>query len=302
MKAGNMKERFGNFKYRKPFLYALFFIAAFFVFLYTSFPQDGIKSLIVNQITANTPYQADIEGASLSPPLGLNIKELKLYRTKDKMLLVDSLKVRPSVLSLFSSSTVIPFKAELGGGEIKGTLSVNKSGSGLDEIEAEIKNVDIDKIISFVTSSEQAPDLKGAVDGNLKIAFSPSAVGEFDFTVAGLSVDNINVKGIKLPALKGLQTVFSGNIEGRKTMVETLNVTGGGIELKIAGTAPLIWELQKGGVIDLGYRLEITGGEYAKYKGMLTPYLAQQRDGSLGGKIIGTVNNPKFEKGAAKRF
>ena len=42
--------------------------------------------------------------------------------------------------------------------------------------------------------------------------------------------------------------------------------------------------------------------EYAKYKGILSPYLAQQRDGSLGGKIIGTVSNPKFEKGSVKRF
>ena len=302
MKVGNMKDKFRNSKYRKPLLYIIFFIAAFFVFLYSSFPEEGIKSLIVNQITSSTPYEADIGSASLSPPLGLNITGLKLYRSKDNMLLVDSLKVRPSILSLFSSSTVLPFKAELGGGEIKGTLSVNKSGSGLDEIDAEVKRVDIDKIIAFMTSSEEAPDLKGAVDGNLKIGFTPKAAGEFQFTVQGLSVDNIKVKGIKLPALNGLETVFSGNIDGQKTMVEELNLRGDGIDLKIAGTAPLIWELQKGGVIDLGYRLEITGGEYAKFKGMLTPYLAQQRDGSLGGKIIGTVNNPKFEKGTAKRF
>lgn len=297
-----MKEKIQNLKHKKPLLYILFFIAAFFVFLYSSFPKEGIKSLIVSEITDNTPYIAQIGSASISPPFGLNIKDLKLKSSKQGVLVVDSLKVRPSVLSIFSSSTVIPFKAELGGGEINGTLIVNKSGSGLDEIDAEVKGVDIESIMSFVADSDDALDMKGALDGKLKIDFSPSALGEFDFTAQGLTVDNIKVKGVKLPALNGLETVFSGNIEGRTTNVEELYMKGDGIDLKISGTAPLIWELAKGGVIDLGYRLEITGGEYAKFKGMLTPYLAQQRDGSLGGKIIGTVSNPKFEKGSTKRF
>lgn len=297
-----MKEKFKNSKYKKPFLYIAFFIAAFFLFLYSSFPKEGIKSLVVSEIESNTPYQAHIESASLSFPLGLNVKELRLKSRANGVLVVDSLDVRPSVFSIFSSSTVLPFKAELGGGTIKGTLSVNKSGSGLDDIEAEVKGVEIDNVVSFMSNSEEAPDLKGALDGTLSIDFSPNALGEFDFTAQGLSVDNIKVKGIKLPALNGLETVFSGNIEGEKTNVEELYLKGDGIDLKVTGTAPLIWELTKGGVIDLGYRLEITGGEYAKFKGMLTPYLAQQTDGSLGGKIIGTLNNPKFEKGSTKRF
>jgi hypothetical protein len=40
----------------------------------------------------------------------------------------------------------------------------------------------------------------------------------------------------------------------------------------------------------------------AKYKGLLAPYLATQRDGSLGGKILGTIKNPRFEKGTITRF
>lgn len=297
-----MKERFQNAKYKKPFLYILFFVAAFFVFLYTSFPKEGIKSLVVSEITQNTPYEAEIGSASLAPPFSLKIKDLKLRSADNKVLVVDSLNVRPSIFSLFSSSVAVPFKAELGGGEIKGKLGVNKTGDGLDEIDAEVKGVDIGTIVSFMSNSDDALDLKGDLDGKLKIDFSPNALGEFDFTAQGLSVDNIKVKGVKLPALNGLETVFSGNIEGQKTNVEELYLKGDGIDLKVSGTAPLIWELTKGGVIDLGYRLEITGGEYAKFKGMLTPYLAQQRDGSLGGKIIGTLNNPKFEKSSTKRF
>ena len=295
-----MRERLRNLKYSKPLLYVLFFLGAFFVFLYTSFPTQGIQSQIISQIQDNTPYQAEIGSAGISPPLSLNIEDLKIYRSKNSMLKIDSLKVSPSVFSLFSSNTIVPFKAKLNGGEIKGTLSLNKSGGGLNRIKAKVKQVNIDNLMDFMTGSEDVPALRGALDGSMEIDFSPEAQGEFDFTVKGLDVDNITVKGIKLPSINGVETVFNGNIEGRKTNVRELNLKGDGIDLRVTGTAPLIWELTKGGgVIDLGYRLEITGGEYANFKGMLTPYLAQQRDGSLGGKIMGTVSNPKFEKGSS---
>lgn len=297
-----MRERLRNSKYAKPFFYIVFFVVVFFVFLYSSFPTEGIKQQVISQITDNTPYQAEVGSAAIAFPFSLKLNDMTIYRSKDNKLKIDSLKVSPSVFSLFSSSNIIPFKAKLNGGEIKGTLSVNKSGSGLDEIDAEVKRVNVDNLTAFFTGSEDALDLRGALDGNLKVDFSPEAAGEFNFTVDGLELDNIMVKGIKLPSLTGLRSVFSGRIEGRKTNVQELNLVGSGIDLRITGTAPLFWELSKGGVIDLGYRLEITGGEYAKYKGMLSPYLAQQRDGSLGGKIIGTVSNPKFEKGSVKRF
>lgn len=297
-----MRDKLKNIKFKKPFLYIVFFMVMFFAFLYSSFPKEGIKGLVISQIESNTPYRADLKSASLAPPFSINIKDLKLYRGKGKSQTIDSLTISPSIFSLFTSSTVVPFKASLEGGEVNGTLAVNKSGSGLDEVDAKVKNVTLDNIMEFLAESDQSPALSGVLDGTIVIDFSPDAQGEFDFTVQGFELNNLKVKGIPLPPLKNLETVFSGNIEDRKTNVEVLNLKGDGIDLQISGTTPLIWEMSNGGVIDLGYRLEITGGDYAKFKGLLSPYLAQQRDGSLGGKIIGTLSNPKFEKGTVKRF
>jgi len=297
-----MKERFKNFKYRKPFLYSLFFLAVFFLFLYSTFPTEGIKQQVVFQITDNTPFYAEVGSAGISPPLSVNIRGLKLYRSKDKVLEIDSLRVSPSVFSVFSDNPGFQFKAKLGGGEIKGAFRINKSGGGIKGINAVIKQINIDKLHAFMTGSEDAITLGGTMEGELNIDFAPEAEGEFDLSVDGFQVENLSVKGIKLPSFRGLKSVFRGNIEGRKTNIRELNVNGDGIDLQISGTAPLIWEFSKGGVIDLGYRLQITGEEFAKYKGLLSPYLAQRRDGSLGGKILGTVSNPRFEKGSTKRF
>jgi hypothetical protein len=56
--------------------------------------------------------------------------------------------------------------------------------------------------------------------------------------------------------------------------------------------------MSQGGILDLGYRVEITDPKLSKYQTFLEPYLAKYRDGSLGGKILGTLMNPRFEKGS----
>lgn len=297
-----MKERFLNSKYRKPFLYSLFFFAAFLLFLYSTFPTEGIKRQVVSGIAANTPFEAEAQSVGIAPLLSVSIKGLKLYKSKDNVIEIESLKVSPSVFSVFSDNPKFPFKAKLGGGEIKGAFRINKSGGGIVELSADIKNVNIDKISEFLTGPGDSVALAGVMDGELYIDFAPEARGDFDIRINGLEVDKLSVKGIKLPPFSGLKSVFKGNIEGRKTTISECYVNGAGIDLQISGTAPLLWEFSKGGVIDLGYRLEITGEEFATYKGLLSPYLAKQRDGSLGGKILGTVSNPRFEKGSTKKF
>ncbi len=116
----------------------------------------------------------------------------------------------------------------------------------------------------------------------------------------GLELNNLKVKGIKLPTLTNLTSNFNGNIANELTNIDELSILGDGIDIQIAGTAPLVWEMSQGGILDLGYRVEITNNNLVKYKAFLAPYLAQHRDGSMGGKILGTVMNPRFEKDSVK--
>ena len=128
-----MKERFRNSKYRKPLLYSLFFLAVFFIFLYSTFPTEGLKQLIVSQIVDNTPFEAEVASVGISPLLSVNIKGLKLYKSSDNVLEIASIKISPSLFSVFSDNPGFSFKARLYGGEIKGALRISKSGGGVRE-------------------------------------------------------------------------------------------------------------------------------------------------------------------------
>lgn len=298
-----MKERLTKYKHIKPLSYTIFFLIVFSLFLFKTFPGELIKKRIIAEIENNTPFKADVEKASISPLLSINLEGVKLYKSKDRYLELDSLSIRPSVLAVFSDNPKFPFKAELLNGEIEGSLSLIKAESRLNGIEATVKHLRIDSVPSLL--SPESGDLfvlGGVVDGRMNIQLGSQPKGDFRFEINQLNVKNIKVKGFSLPGFTDLKSVFKGNIDGKRTNIEEFNVTGKDIDLEITGNAPLLWEIPKGGVIDLGYRLQIKGDQMAKYKGLLAPYLVTQRDGSLGGKILGTVKNPRFEKGSITRF
>ena len=296
-----MREKLMRMRHIRPLSYVVFFLAAFIVFIFITFPGDLIKKRIIAEIESSTPYKIDIEEAGISPLLSIELSGVKLYKSKDRVLKVDSLSIRPSVFALILGTKKFPFKAKLLNGEVEGSVSM--AGSRAKEIEATVKHVTIDSIPALLSSDDaQLFSLGGVMDGSMHIELEPQAKGEFQFEINRLSMKDIKVKGMSLPSFTDLNSVVKGNIDGKRTNILALNVTGKDIDLEITGSTPLFWDMPKGGLIDLGYRLEMKGAQMAKYKGLLAPYLATQRDGSLGGKILGTVKNPRFEKGTITRF
>lgn len=296
-----MREKVMKMRHIKPFSYIVFFLAAFIVFIFITFPGELIKKRIIAEIESSTPFKVDIDEASISPLLSIKLSGVKLYKTKDRFLKVDSLSIRPSVFALILGTKKFPFKAKLLNGEVEGSVSI--AGSRTREIEATVKHVTIDSIPALLSSDDaKLFSLGGVMDGSMHIELEPQAKGEFRFEIDRLYMKDIKVKGLSLPSFTDLKSVVKGNIDGKRTNILAFNVTGKDIDLEITGTTPLFWEIPKGGLIDLGYRLEMKGAQMAKYKGLLAPYLATQRDGSLGGKILGTIKNPRFEKGTITRF
>lgn len=298
-----MKEKLRNYKHIVPLSYISFFVIAFIVFLIITFPGDIVKQRIISEIQNSTPYKVDIKSADVSPLLNINLKNVTIHKSQNQFLELDSITIKPSIFSVFSDSPKIPFTAKLHGGKIDGAVRVSKKNNKIEEVIADVNNLKVDAIPDLLSDEGKSEILiHGRLNGTLSVQLLPKPNGEFNFVVEGLELDNLKVKGMKLPSLTNLTSNFNGKIVDDLTNIDELSVTGDGIDLQITGSTPLFWEMSEGGILDLGYRVEITDNDLAKYKSFLTPYLAQHRDGSLGGKILGTVMNPRFEKGSVKRF
>ncbi|MCC6711876.1 MAG: type II secretion system protein GspN [Candidatus Dadabacteria bacterium] len=298
-----MKEKIKKYKHIKPVSYTLFFLVVFTLFLFMTFPGDVIKKRIIAEIESNTPYKADIQNVRVSPLLKINMEGVKLSRANSVFLELENLDLSPSPLSVFSDNPKVPFTAKLWGGEISGSIRINKTTGRVSELDATLESVRINSVPSlFSEEAEKSLSLGGVIDGEVNLVMIPPASGDIQFEITGLKLENMKLKGITLPNLTDLTSMFKGTIEGDMTRIDQFRIAGADIDLDITGTTPLPWEIQNGGVIDIGYSLQMKGGPMAKYKGLLSPYLATQRDGSLGGKILGTVANPRFEQGSITRF
>ena len=298
-----MKEKLKKYKHIKPVSYTLFFLVVFTLFLFMTFPGDIIKKRIIAEIESNTPYKADIENIRVSPLLNVNMEGVTLSRSGAVFLELESLDLSPSPLSAFSDNPKVPFTAKLWGGEVRGSLRINKTTGRVSELDATLESVRISSVPSlFSAEAEKSLTLGGVMNGKVNLVMTPPASGDIQFEITGLKLETMKLKGITLPNLTDLTSMFKGTVEGDMTRIDQFKIAGADIDLDITGTTPLLWEIQNGGVIDLGYSLQMKGGQMAKYKGLLSPYLATQRDGSLGGKILGTVANPRFEKSSITRF
>lgn len=281
--------------------YSVFFLLLFVIYFYRTFPTDSLKERIIYEIESRTPYKAEIADISVYPIFSLKVHDLRLSKPNEAPINIEQLNLSPSVIRLiFSDRVKLPFKAYLMGGEGKGTLVYNLDTRHVEKVEARLADLNIDKVPAMITgnSNSDATQAQGTMSGEFSVELNPQPKGQFDFQIEKLGISNLVVQQFPLPGLSGLQTSFKGSIENQLTKIEKLEFKGDDLHLLLSGNAPILWKIKKGDKIDLGLKLLITGKKLAFIKTFLASHLSPQGDGSLGGKIAGTVGSPKVVKGS----
>ncbi len=298
-----MKDRIKNSRYFKPLGYLLFFAVFFLLFFYFSLPVDFIKEKIIYEIESNTPFEVKIGSVGVKPIIGLKAKQVNLYKEDKHVIEIKKLEVGASLFSILSSGKKLSFKANLLDGDVKGNIVYNSKTREIEEAKANLKNINIEKLppglTAYMGMEENA--LKGTLDGQFSVDFEPGIKGAFDFKIDDLGVKNIKLSGFPFPPFTNLESSFKGQIENGITRIEKLKFRGKDFDLNLFGTMPLLWEVTKGAKIELMVNLNILSKE-AKL-GIVRSFLAPQEDGSLGGKISGTIGNPRVvtQSGDLKR-
>jgi type II secretion system protein N len=295
-----MKEKIVRSKYFIPACYSLFFVSVFLVSLYLKFPVESVKQRIIYEIEKNTPFKADIKNVNVYPIFCLKIHDMKLYhKAKESYLDINELKLSPSILYLILGKLKLPYKANLMEGEAKGSFIYSFKTKQIEKVEANLAGINIEKISSIIPTNnfgKQGPTILGVLNGGFSFDLGSQTKGNFDFSISNLTLSNIRVRDFPLPSFSNLESNFKGYIENKITRVEEIKFKGDGINLMASGTMPILWNIKRGDKIDLGLRLELKGTKLAGIKTFLASHLAPQGDGSLGGKIAGTVGNLRVVK------
>ena len=277
--------------------YALFFILAFLVFLYLSLPSESFKQRIEYEIVTRTPFNVDIKSLSIYPVFSLKFHDVNLYRGKALYLSIDDLNVTPSLFYLLFKKITLPFEAHLYGGKAKGKLVYSSKTGQLTKVMGTIEGVNVKGIPAVsIALGDANSSIQGVVGGDLSVEFNPELKGQVILAVKDLSFKNVRfAEGMPLPDLGRLECNFRSHIENGATRVDELKFKGSGINLTLFGTMPLLWEISKHGAIDLELKLQAVGVGAGRL-GFLSAFLAPQSDGSLGGKLVGTLGSLRLVK------
>ncbi|MEM4657982.1 MAG: type II secretion system protein GspN, partial [Candidatus Methanosuratincola sp.] len=296
-----LNARIFKSKYAVPMGYVVFFILSLLVFIYATLPVDSIKERVRGELEAAVPYKVDIVSMDISPLLTVRLRGVELSNGKDPGVTIERLDVAPKVSSLFASPLSLRLRARLFGGDARGELGLDPSGTRIERASLRTHGIDLGaatRALSALTAKDGFPILEGTLEGEARVELAGSSAGEFSFSSPNFGIVDAHLLGRKLSQYKNLKTTLLGKIEGDALRITEAHLVGQGIDISVSGQMPVPWKLTPEGAIDLAIRLKTDDPKLAILKSILTP----KQDGSFGGRITGTWAKPRLEKAASFDF
>jgi type II secretion system protein N len=112
-------------------LYTVYIIAITGFFLYFLFPSDTLKTYLAYRLSQGNPdITVTIERVSPAIPPGLNLHDVGIVHQNKALVDLDSLKIMPAILSLFSDKSSLKFKGRVNAGTFSGRAELDDNSQG----------------------------------------------------------------------------------------------------------------------------------------------------------------------------
>lgn len=229
--------------------YAGFFVAAFLLSAYLTFPYDRLRDFLVAKVEDAGKGQSDamrLAIGELSPSFmtGAVLRDVQLTRQTSEpestpsVLHFDEVTARVSAWSIITNSPSVSVQALVGEGELSASYSQEAEGQ---HIEAELDALDVGKL---GLGSFLGVPLKGRASGAVDLSLTEDpqkTTGTFDLKIAGLRIGDGKAK-LSLPGLRSgmtLEEIDAGAldlaIKAQNGVAELTRFHTDGKDLKIHG-------------------------------------------------------------------
>jgi type II secretion system protein N len=233
--------------------YSAFFLLAFIVSAYFTFPYDRLRDFLISKIEARGKGMSDaveVEIGELSPSLftGAVLRDVDIKRrtseadAEPSTLHFDEVGARVSAWSVLLRSPKVKLRAKVGEGELDGSFEQDGDGQ---HIEAELDALDVGKL---GLGSFLGVPMKGRASGKLNLSLPTEAqktTGEMELKIAGLRIGDGKAK-LTVPGLRNgmtLEEVDAGTLDiamkAQNGSAEIVRFATDGKDLKIHGEGSL---------------------------------------------------------------
>jgi type II secretion system protein N len=238
-------------------LFPLFYLWVLLVFLYLTFPYDRLKDRLVAEFNSRQPAGAgtrleiaeldgywlsgvEAEGVKLvSPPrpAAAGEEEDKKKKPEPKVVTIDHVHVRVSLLRLLFGTTHVSFGGDAFGGKLGGFTSDSR-GSRLLEVELDQVGVGELPLLGDIVGLPMTGALSGTIDLTLPEQKLSQAEGVIQLTATDVTIGDGKAKirdTISLPKLDAGELTFDAAASKGQLDVQKLSVKGKDFELQADG-------------------------------------------------------------------
>ena len=281
---------------KKTLTYTAYFIGVTVFFLYYLFPSDAVKNYVANRINRAVPgIDVTVDRVSPALPPGIKLHDIDIAHGSRALMNIDSVKVIPELLSLFSSKKTARFKGRVNAGDVNGWVQAdNHDGRHTEKIEGTLSGIQVQNIPAL--EHVIAHKISGSLDGDFKIERTgpnQSMIGKFvlsdsriDFDQPIFDQSSLGFKNIDADLSLNKGTLFIKGCRARGTQLDA--DISGSIALNRSG---------RGRALNLKGSVTAHPGLLARLGNSIPAALLQQKRAgktAIAFSIRGTVESPEF--------
>ena len=151
-------------------LYSVYIIAITGFFLYFLFPSDTLKTYLTYRLSQGNPdISVTIDRINPVFPPGINLHDVGIVHKNEALIDLDSLKIMPAVLSLFSDKSTVNFKGRVNAGTFSGRAEIGDTSGGQEiKCDGRISGIQVQGIPAL--QRLPADKISGLLNGNFTYA------------------------------------------------------------------------------------------------------------------------------------
>jgi|YNPNPStandDraft_1061719.scaffolds.fasta_scaffold01467_10 type II secretion system protein N len=269
-----------------------------------TFPFEQVKDQVLPSLVRGMPFSLDLEELRATPFLSIRASGVRIWKdaggtkhSKGPQLVIETLTVRPSLLSLFTGKKAASFSARFYGGKAQGTIGVR--GQSVT-VAGRWKDIDLGTYEPAAEAMKLAGKLSGDLDLSIPRRKPALAEGSVSLRIADGSVQNLQVYSMTVPALTGIAGSSTVRIQKEKdkdisvASLQECTLNGKEAAITLTGEVRLATPLAQSR-LNIKGNLKLMGDFASRYDTMLQGLLRNKnKDGSYPFSLMGTLGQPRF--------
>jgi type II secretion system protein N len=220
-------------------LYSVYIIGITGFFLYYLFPSDTLKTYLAYRLSQGNP-DITVTIGRVNPiiPPGINLQDVGIVHQSEALIDLDSLKIMPAVLSLFSDTSTINFKGRVNEGIFSGRAEIGDNSGGQEvKCDGRISGIQVQGMPAL--QRLPADNISGVLNGNFTYANAgPNRSMEGKLTLSQCRIElNNNVFSLKSLEFKNIDADLM--LKNDTLTIKRTTAKGNQLDADLTGTIGL---------------------------------------------------------------